>query len=141
MSSVHVTVTVPVAQDLCRSHQACHVAFVCAELSALSQLSLCIYRILLLHEYGAARDEEVASHEKIHDAGLGDPICPRSRTLDSEPLHVLVYDAPWYRPLIVPGQAIVHPVPNTRVCNANQVLVFSCCSLVWRHPPIYVLWV
>jgi hypothetical protein len=55
----------------------------------------------------------------------------------------LVYNAPWYRPLILPSRVIVHPAPKTCACNANQVVILPCYSLpvVWRHPLIYVLWV
>jgi hypothetical protein len=51
----------------------------------------------------------------------------------------LVYDAQWYRPLILPGQVIVHPASKTRACNAGQMLILSYCSLVWYRPLIYVL--
>jgi hypothetical protein len=42
----------------------------------------------------------------------------------------LVYYAPWYQPPILPTQAIAHPAPKTRACNANRVLILSRYSLV-----------
>jgi hypothetical protein len=42
----------------------------------------------------------------------------------------LVYDAPWYQPVILPSRVIVHPALKTRACNAKQVLILSRCSLV-----------
>ena len=46
----------------------------------------------------------------------------------------LVYNAPVIQPLQHFNSASTHPAPKPRACNANQVLILSCCSLAWRYP-------
>jgi hypothetical protein len=47
---------------------------------------------------------------------------------DHNPQQILVYDAPWYQPVILPSRVIVHPALKTRACNAKQVTL-----LVFQH--------